>query len=251
MMECIKYSEEKILEDLFSMADTGYRDFHSKLMPNIDRSLIIGVRMPELREYGKKLYKADPKAAANFLKKLPHKFYEENNLHGILIGHISKTTCEALEMIDLFLPYVNNWATCDTMNPKILKKDPEAVRKYIEPWLDSKWEKKGEPYRTRWAIVVLLSNFLDEEFCEEDLWKLAKIRCEEYYINMAIAWYFSIALIKQYDTTIRVFEAKALDVWVHNKAIQKAIDSCRIALDKKDYLRSLRIKNSPKGDVKK
>ncbi len=222
-------------EKLFELQDLKYRDFHSKLVPNLPKEAFIGVRMPALRKLAKEIYQSGE--AALFMEQLPHTYYDENTLHGILIGLVAKTPSEALELIDRFLPYVDNWATCDSMPPKILKKDLELTRKTIIPWLDSK-----QVYRVRFAIVAMLTFLLDEAFEKEDLERLAKIKTEEYYINMAIAWYYSFALIKQYDSTIGLFESKTLDKWVHNKSIQKAIESYRITDDKKDYLRSLKIK---------
>ncbi len=230
-------TEQKIRQQLREMQDLAYRDFHAKLIPNIDKETVIGVRTPALRAYAKKLCKEEPQTAACFLQKLPHAYYEENNLHGLLIGQSAKTPQEALDQIDAFLPYVDNWATCDMLPPKIFRKDLPLVRSRILPWLASE-----ETYRVRFAIVAMLTFFLDEEFEESDLTRLAEIHSEEYYINMAIAWYYSFALIKQYDRTIGLFEAKKLAPWIQNKSIQKAIESYRIALETKAYLRTLKSK---------
>ena len=227
----------QITDKLFELQDLGYRDFHSRLMPNVEKNLIIGVRMPALRKLAKELVKNSPGEVDEFMKSLPHKYYEENNLHGAFIGLLAKTTEEALDMIDEFLPFVDNWATCDGLPPKIFVKDLSQVRKRIMPWLDSR-----ETYRVRFAIVTMLGYFLDEEFKQEDLEVLAKLKCEEYYINMAIAWYYSFALIKQYEETVKLFECGALDRWIHNKSIQKAIESYRVTPEHKDYLRKLRMK---------
>ena len=230
-------TEQKIRQQLREMQDLTYRDFHAKLIPNIDKETVIGVRTPALRAYAKKLCKEEPQTAACFLQKLPHAYYEENNLHGLLIGQSAKTPQEALDQIDAFLPYVDNWATCDMLPPKIFRKDLPLVRSRILPWLASE-----ETYRVRFAIVAMLTFFLDEEFEESDLTRLAEIHSEEYYINMAIAWYYSFALIKQYDRTIGLFEAKKLAPWIQNKSIQKAIESYRIAPETKAYLRTLKSK---------
>lgn len=227
----------QITDKLFELQDLGYRDFHSRLMPNVEKNLIIGVRMPALRKLAKELVKNSPGEVDEFMKSLPHKYYEENNLHGAFIGLLAKTTEEALDMIDEFLPFVDNWATCDSLAPKVFAKELEQMRKRIMPWLDSR-----ETYRVRFAIVTMLGYFLDEEFQQEDLEVLAKIRSEEYYINMAIAWYYSFALIKQYEETVKLFESGALDRWIHNKSIQKAIESYRVTTEHKDYLRKLRMK---------
>lgn len=230
-------TEQKIRQQLREMQDLAYRDFHAKLIPNVDKETVIGVRTPALRAYAKKLCKEDPQTVACFLQKLPHTYYEENNLHGLLIGQSAKTPQEALDQIDAFLPYVDNWATCDMLPPKIFQKDLPLVRSRILPWLASE-----ETYRVRFAIVALLTFFLDEEFEEDDLMRLAEIRSEEYYINMAIAWYYSFALIKQYDAAIGLFESKTLTPWIQNKSIQKAIESYRIVPETKAYLRTLKIK---------
>ena len=223
---------------LFAMQDENYRDFHAKLIPNVDKETIIGVRVPRMRAYAKTLWKQAPETARAFLEVIPHKYYEENCLHGLLIGVLSETADEALRLIDCFLPYIDNWATCDMLPPKIFASDLARVRETVLPWLASE-----ETYRVRFAIVTLLTFFLEEEtFAQTDLARLAAIHSEEYYVNMAIAWYYSFALIKQYERTIGLFEARTLTPWVQNKSIQKAIESYRIAPETKAYLRTLKIK---------
>ncbi len=230
------------LEELMALQDIGYRDFHSKLMPNVDKERVIGVRTPALRALAKRLYREDPARARSFIKQLPHHYYEENNLHGFLIAQAAGSVAEALDLIDAFLPYVDNWATCDLMPPKIFKKDLPLVRSRIMPWLTVSAE-DVQVYRVRFAIVSLLTFFLEDDvFDAEDLSRLAAIHTDEYYINMAIAWYYSFALIKQYEQTIGLFETGQLDLWVHNKSIQKAVESYRIDEEKKAYLRTLRRK---------
>lgn len=226
---------QEITDRLFEMQDLKYKEFHQRLIPNIDPDTVIGVRMPALRIYAKELVKAGK--AHEFFRDAPHYYYDEKTLHGIMIGLAAKTPNEALKLIDEFLPYVDNWATCDSMPPKILKKDLKLLRRTIMPWLDS-----NQTYRVRFAVVAMLQFLLEDEFEATDLERLADIKSEEYYINMAIAWYYSFALIKQYDETIGFFEGKALGKWIHNKSIQKAVESYRITKDKKDYLRTLRIK---------
>lgn len=230
---------KQITDRLFELQDTGFRDFHSSLIPDMDREKIIGVRMPDLRRLAKELAKTP--LAGEFLKELPHQYYEENNLHGLLIGLIYKEPEEIIDRIDEFLPYVDNWATCDMLAPEPLKKDTHLLRERITPWLSS-----DHTYRVRFAIVAMLRFLLDDGFEEEDLCRLARIKSGEYYINMAVAWYYSFALIKQYDSAIKVIENRCLDPWVHNKSIQKAIESYRVPDDRKDYLRTLRIKRSSK-----
>jgi len=223
------------------MQDPDYRDFHAKLIPNIDKDTVIGVRTPMLRGYAKRLCKEEPETARAFMQIMPHDFYEENNLHGLLISNLAKSAEEALDAVDAFLPCVDNWATCDLLPPKIFKKNLQEVRRRIMPWLASE-----DTYRVRFALVSLLTFFLEEEFEQNDLSVIAGIDSGEYYINMAIAWYYSFALIKQYDNTIGLFEAQSLKPWIQNKSIQKAIESYRISPEKKAYLRTLKVKPSKK-----
>lgn len=238
MSEDIK---KQIQKDLKAMQNLAYRDFHAKLIPNIDKDTVIGVRTPMLRGYAKRLCKEEPETARAFMQIMPHDFYEENNLHGLLISNLAKSAEEALDAVDAFLPCVDNWATCDLLPPKIFKKNLQEVRRRIMPWLASE-----ETYRVRFALVSLLTFFLEEEFEQNDLTVIAGIDSEEYYINMAIAWYYSFALIKQYDNTIGLFEAQSLKPWIQNKSIQKAIESYRISPEKKAYLRTLKVKPSKK-----
>ena len=231
---------QNFLSQLFSMQDLAYRDFHAKLVPNIDKKTVIGIRTPVLRNFAKKFYREEPEKAKTFMEDLPHQFYEENNLHGILISCAAKTPKDALVMLDEFLPYVDNWATCDLLPPKILKKDLNLTRRAVMEWLDEGMADR-QVYRVRFAIVAMLTYLLDEGFEKADLDRLAEIHTDEYYINMAIAWYYSFALIKQYENTIGLFEARQLDKWVHNKSIQKAIESYRVRGERKDYLRTLKI----------
>lgn len=226
---------EQITRDLFELQDEEYRKFHAKLMPTIDFDKIIGVRTPQLRKYAKQVSK-EP-YAKNFLKELPHTYYEENNLHSALINLLYKDLEELLEKVEEFLPYVDNWATCDMMSPKLFKKNLPLVYERVKKWIKSE-----NTYTVRFGVVTLLGYFLDDVFEPEMLELVAGIKSEEYYINMAIAWYFSIALVKQYETTIPYFTTPKLDKWTHNKAIQKAIESRRISDETKDYLRTLKIK---------
>lgn len=230
---------EEITKGLFELQDEKYRDFHAKLMPNIDFDRIIGVRTPQLRKYAKKMAKES--YAEEFLKELPHTYYEENNLHSALLNLLYKDIEELLYKIEEFLPYVDNWATCDMMSPKLFKKNLPLVYEHIKKWL-----KSDDTYTVRFGIVTLLGFYLDEAFEPEMLKLVADVKSDEYYINMAIAWYFSIALIKQYDHTIPYFTEPKLDVWTHNKALQKAVESRRIDEEMKTYLKSLKIKNNSK-----
>lgn len=225
---------KKIEKALFSMQDSGYRDFQAKLMPTVDRELVIGVRTPLLRKLAKEF--AEDADAEEFLSELPHKYYEENNLHAFLIEEKAKDFDTALALTETFLPYIDNWATCDSFTPGAFRKDLTRLYEKTVEWL-----KSSHTYTVRYAIVMQLRLFLEEEtFHPEMLKLLAEIRSEEYYINMAIAWYYSFALIKQYDAVIGLFQTERLDRWIHNKSLQKAIESCRIDKETKDYLRSLK-----------
>lgn len=225
---------EEIRKNLFALQDETYRAFHAKLMPNIAYERIIGVRTPILRAYAKEVAK-EP-YVEEFLKELPHQYYEENNLHGALLSHLYKNVEEYITELNKFLPYVDNWATCDMMSPKVFKKDLSLVYEHVKKWL-----KSDETYIVRFGIVTLLGYFLDDAFKPEMLDLVAGVQSEEYYVKMAVAWYFSIALIKQYETTIPYFTKPVLDVWTHNKALQKAVESYRIDNETKKYLRELKV----------
>ena len=225
---------EKITAELFSMQDTKYRDFQSKLIPNIDKERIIGVRTPELRKYAKRLEK-EP-YAAEFMKELPHYYYEENNLHAAIVADMKGSLDEIITETEKLLPYIDNWATCDMFSPKIFKKYPDEVYAKCMEWISS-----GLTYTVRFGIDMLMSLYLGENFRKEIIDIIADIKSEEYYVNLAIAWFYSFALIKQYDSTIGLFEEKRLDKWVHNKSIQKAVESRRVDDETKQYLKSLKI----------
>lgn len=225
---------ERVREHLFSMQDLEYRAFHSRLMPTIDTEKVIGVRVPELRKFAKQFAKeAD---AEEFLKILPHRYYEEDNLHAFLLEQIENFP-DTLAQVDRFLPYIDNWATCDMLHPKIFEKHREALLVAVRKWMHAK-----EVYVVRFGIGMLMRYFLDDAFTEEYPEWVAEIRREEYYINMMIAWYFATALAKQYEKTVCYLEKNRLDLWIHNKAIQKAIESNRIPPERKAYLRALKRK---------
>lgn len=225
----------EITKGLFAMQDESYRAFQTKLMPEISYEKVIGVRTPMLRKYAKELVKKQEVEA--FLHTLPHDFYEENNLHGELLVLLYKDIDIFLKELELFLPYVDNWATCDLLSPKIFKRHLPLVYNKIKEWL-----KSGKTYTIRFGIVTLLYFYLDEAFEPEMLKLVAAVESEEYYVKMAVAWYFSMAIAKQYETTIPYFETPILDKWTHNKALQKAVESRQIAIEIKKYLRSLKIK---------
>jgi len=222
----------KITEELFKLQDTDYKSFHSKLMPTVDADTIIGVRVPVLRKFSKDLSKTFDVTAYS----LPHEYYEENNLHAFLIEHI-KDFSLALYETERFLPYIDNWATCDMFFPKVFKKHPEIILEKIREWIKSE-----HTYTVRYAIGLLMRMFLDDNFKDEYADMVADITSDEYYINMMRAWYFATALAKQYDKIIPIIKEKKLDVWTHNKTIQKALESYRIDKETKEYLKEFKIK---------
>lgn len=223
-----------IQEKLFALQDTTYQRFQQRLLPTVQADLIIGVRTPTVRSFAKELF--GTAEAEKFMQELPHTFFEENNLHAFLIERI-KDFDSAVDAIDRFLPYVDNWATCDSMSPKALSKNIPALYKKIQEWVESE-----KTYTIRFGIEMLLTFFLDEHFGIESLELVSAIRSDEYYVNMMIAWYFATALAKQYDASLPFIEQKKLDAWTHNKTIQKAIESYRVSDEHKSYLRSLKRK---------
>lgn len=223
---------EEIRAELFVLADEAYRQFHARLIPNVDPDAIIGVRTPALRAFTRQLHRLGGYEA--FLEELPHQYYEENNLHAFLLERI-KGFDDCVAALDQFLPYVDNWATCDMMRPPVLKKEPERLMVKIRQWLMSE-----SVYAVRFAIVCLMNFYLDENFRPEQLDLLCGIKSEEYYINMALAWYFATALSKQWDSVIGILESHRLPEWVHKKAIQKSVESRRITPEQKEYLRRLK-----------
>ena len=225
---------EIITNKLLSMQDIKYRDFNAKLIPNIDAGRIIGVRMPDIRALAKEI--KDEEYIDSFLDELPHKYQEENILHGIILSYY-KDIDLLLKKLDIFLTYADNWAVTDIISPKIFKKYPDKVYEYILKWINS-----NEEYKIRFGVVSLLQFYLDDNYNKKILMDVKKIKYDSYYVKMAISWFYSFALIKQYDDTVKLFESKKLDKWIHNKSIQKAIESYRINDEKKNYLRSLKIK---------
>ena len=220
--------------DLMTLKDDKLRDFQAKLIPTVDINTIIGIKTDVLRKIAKDMIKNNEAEA--FIKKLPHQYFEENQIHAFILSEL-KDYNKCIEEIDIFLDYVDNWATCDQMSPKIFKKHLEELRIKILEWINS-----NQTYRIRFGVSMLLEFYLGEYFKESDLELVGNIKSEEYYVNMMIAWYFSTALVKQYDYAIKVIEDKLLSKFCHNKTIQKAIESYRISDEKKTYLRSLKIK---------
>jgi hypothetical protein len=225
---------DEIRNELFKMQDIVYRDFNSKLIPTVDKSLFIGVRTPELRKYAKQLAKRED--IEEFLHSLPHKYFDENQLHAFIVSEI-KDFKSCVDKVNEFLPYVDNWATCDQLSPKVFKKYHKELITYIKEWLES-----DKVYTVRFGIGMLMEHFLDEDFDIIYTETVSNIRSDEYYVNMMIAWYFATALAKRYESILPFIENRRLEIWTHNKAIQKAVESYRISTDRKTYLKELKVK---------
>lgn len=219
-----------IVQHLFAMQDVSYADFQAKLTPGIPRERFIGVRVPQLRRMAKEIHNE----TADFMKQLPHKYYDENMLHGLMISEM-KDFVEYMEALEAFLPYVDNWAVCDTMSPKVLGKNREVLLEKIIQWKDS-----AHTYTCRFAILCLMRHFLDDQFNASYLEIPASIHSDQFYVNMMIAWFYATALAKQWDATIPYLEQHRLPDWIHRKTIQKARESYRISSEQKKYLQSLR-----------
>lgn len=225
---------EGIRERLFELQDEKYRDFQQGLIPTVERKEFIGIRTPALRKLAKELYKAGD--LDEFFNDLPHKYFDENQLHAFAISEI-KDFDECMKALEEFLPFVDNWATCDQMSPKVFKKNKKELFLHIKKWLGS-----DHTYTVRFGIGMLMQHFLDEDFDLSYPEMVAEIRSDEYYINMMIAWYFATALAKQYESILPFIEEKRLSPWTHNKAIQKSVESYRITDEQKTYLRRLKVK---------
>ena len=217
---------------LFEQQDQTYQAFQSKLIPEIAPETVIGVRTPILRKMAKEF---EASQRDEFLSELPHTYFEENQLHGFILSEL-KSFEECVEKLEKFLPYVDNWATCDQTSPKVFKKNKEKLLRYIQKWL-----KSSHTYTVRFGIGMLMQHFLEEDFQPEYLQMVTSVYSEEYYINMEIAWYMATALAKQWDAAIPYLEESVMEKWTHNKTISKAVDSYRITKEQKDYLRTLRI----------
>lgn len=220
-------------EELFALQDSSYGDFQAKLTPGIPREKFIGVRVPEVRKLAKKLTK-EP-GTASFLEDLPHKYYDENMLHALLLSEM-KDYEACVAAVDRFLPYVDNWAVCDILSPKIFRRNKPALLKKIREWSASE-----KTYTCRFGIEMLMSHFLDDDFKPEYLEIPAAVRSEEYYVRMMVAWFFATALTKQWDAAVKYVEEGRLDTWTHNKTIQKARESYRITPEQKEYLNTLKV----------
>lgn len=222
----------ELQKSLFELQDLRYRDFNAKLLPGIEKEKIIGIRTPILRKFAREFAKT--KEAQEFLHELPHQYYEENNLHLMLVTQIRDYE-KCLDEVKRFLPYIDNWATCDLPLPKCFEKHKDELIMDVKTWIASK-----ETYTIRYGIGVLLRLYLDEEFKDEYPRLVAGVISDEYYVNMMIAWYFATALAKQWDAVIEYLEEQKLPEWVHRKTIQKAIESYRITKEQKEYLKELR-----------
>ncbi|MBQ5994928.1 MAG: DNA alkylation repair protein [Clostridia bacterium] len=226
---------------LFSLQDIKYRDFQSKLIPTVGKDYFIGVRTPELRRLSKLLSKRED--INSFLENPEHEYFDELQLHAFIVSDI-KDYRACIDEVNRFLPYVNNWATCDQMSPKVFKKHKEELLEEIYRWLES-----DKTYTVRFAVKMLMEHFLDSDFDEKYLLTVSKIRSEEYYVKMMVAWYFATALAKQYESAYKIIEDRRLDVWTHNRAIQKAAESYRISDKQKAELKKLKIKSKHGGTI--
>lgn len=224
---------QEIQNKLFSLQDRKYKKFHSALMPNIDPNTVIGVRVPLLKQLAKTLMVNSQ--VEEFLNHLPHSYYEENNLHAFILCE-EKNFEVCLHKLNKFLPYVDNWATCDSMRPKCFKKHKDLLFKEIKVWLTSKYG-----FVVRFGLEMLMVHFLDHTFSSDAINLAITVKSQQYYVNMMLAWFFATALVKQWDKTIKILEDKILDVFVHNKTIQKACESYRITVKQKEFLKSLKI----------
>ncbi len=225
-------AEKYVRERLFALQDEKYREFHSALMPTARKEKIIGVRVPELRKLSKDLFRNG--TGEEFIKILPHTYYEEDNIHAFVVEQI-KDFDVCLQETERFLPYIDNWATCDMFSPKVFAKHTDVIFGKSLEWIVS-----DKIYTIRYGIGMLMRYFLDENFKEDVLKIVSDIKSDEYYVNMMIAWFFATALAKQFDSAIEYIESGKLDIWVHNKTIQKATESNRISAETKKYLRTLK-----------
>ena len=222
-----------IEKELRRLSDPAYADFQSRLTPDIGREKFLGVRVPQVRMLAKQLVKEGK--AETFLSSLPHTYYDENMLHGLILSEW-KDYGDCMERLEAFLPFVDNWAVCDIMSPKCFRKNREALLPKLREWMASE-----HTYTCRFAIEELMSLYLDEYFREEYLSWVSSVRGEDYYRKMMVAWFFATALAKQWESTVPYLTGHKLSPWVHQKTIQKAVESYRIPADRKEYLKSLRI----------
>ncbi len=225
-----------VYERLLSFQDEKYIDFQSKLVPNIDKNTIIGVKTPQMKEIVKEVFGTEE--ATDFLKVLPHKYYEENLIHFFLIAKI-KDFDECVREVERFLPYIDCWPVCDQGSPMVFKKNHDKLLPLIKKWIKSK-----HVYTARFGMRMLMNEFLNDDFKEEYLEWVASKTGDDYYLKMMVAWFFATALAKQYDSAVKYIENKRLDPWIQQKTIQKAIESYRVSDEHKEYLKKFRNTNN-------
>lgn len=233
------YAIAEIRAHLESLADPEYKAFNAKLIPNVAADTMIGIRVPVLRAFAKELRRGDGRVLEKFLAELPHRYFEENMLHAILIGEVCASVEEVIAELTRFLPYADNWAVTDTIRIRALRRADADVRL----WLDqlARWARDTHTYTIRYSVVALMADFLDDRFDAMQLQLVETIQSDEYYVNMARAWYFATALAKQWESTLPLLVERRLDPWTHNKTIQKACESYRVSSERKALLRSMRI----------
>ena len=236
-------NREEIVAELFRLQDKGYAALQKTIITTAGENSIIGVRTPDLRKLAKKL--SGDEDTALFLAALPHEYFDENQLHAFVIS-LEKEFDKCVQSVEAFLPFVDNWATCDQLSPKAFSKEPEKLLPYIRTWIRS-----DQPYTVRFAVGMLMQHFLGDRFDTKYADMVASVRSDEYYVNMMIAWYFATALAKQYPAVLPYLEEKRLDAWTHNKAIQKSVESRRLTPEQKACLKTLKVKRSPGGSVPK
>ena len=232
--QSVSGAAETVRGRLFELRDETNAAFMARLVPTLPPESVLGVRMPDCRALAKELCRMPD--IGEFLTDLPHRYLDENNLHALILNE-EKDCAAAVAAIDAFLPYVDNWATCDALRPKAFKKHPSALPDECRRWMRS-----GATYTVRFGIEMLMTHYLDADFRPEYLEEVSIIKSKEYYVSMMIAWYFATALAKQYEAAISYIEQRRLDQWTHNKTIRKAIESCRITEESKAYLRTLTIR---------
>jgi len=225
---------EEIRKELNRLQDLRYRDLQIRIIPTVRPETIIGVRTPELRRMAKQF--SGSEEINTFLNDLPHSYFEENQLHAFILSGM-KDYAECVRELNRFLPYVDNWATCDQMSPRVFRKHRKELQREIMQWIRS-----DETYTIRFGVGMLMEHYLDEDFDIAYPENVSSLRSEEYYVNMMIAWYFATALAKQYETVLPYLENRRLDAWTHNKTIQKAVESYRITPEQKAYLKTLKVR---------
>ncbi len=224
---------QSIRRRLTELVDESYKKFQEPLMPTVDPERILGVRTPALKKLAKELSKeADIEI---FLNDLPHMTFEENNLHAFIIA-ACKDFDKTVDHLEKFLPYVDNWATCDQLRPACFAKNKDRLLPLAKKWTESEHD-----YTVRFGIGMLMCHFLDDRFDPETLKWVCSVESDEYYVNMMRAWYFATALTKQWDSVLPIFEARRLDRFTHNKSIQKARESFRVPDERKEYLKRIKI----------